>query len=109
MTRTPFNKLIRDRIPQIIAQNGGRAKISTLSPPQFRASLKEKLLEEAIELGQAKTRKEILNELADIAELLLALTTEFKIPKKELEATRQKKKKERGGFEKKLYLHYVEQ
>lgn len=45
MKRT-YNKLVRDRIPEIIEKNGEKAIIKTLDDNEYRASLIEKAKEE---------------------------------------------------------------
>ena len=54
MNRITYNKLIRDKIPEIIKKNGANPKISILDDRQFNPALKEKLVEGAKELLEAK-------------------------------------------------------
>lgn len=76
---------------------------------QFQSALKEKLVEETKELLEAKADKEILNELSDVLQLLesIALNNSTKIV--EVKKLKEKKKIERGGFDKKLFLEYVDE
>ncbi len=66
MNRKTYNKFIRDKIPEIIKKNGANPKISVWDDSKFKSALKEKLVEEAKELLEAKTDDEILNELSDV-------------------------------------------
>lgn len=108
MNRKTSNKLIRDKIPEIIKKNGANPKISVLNDHQFKSALKEKLIEEAKELLQAKTYGEILNELSDVLQLLESIALNNNTTIAEVKKQKEKKKIERGGFEKKLFLEYVD-
>lgn len=95
-----YNKLVRDRIPQIIEANGGKAKYITLSDEDFFAELEKKLDEEVGEYHRDKT----LEELADILEVVYALAATAGCSYDELLNLYQKKHEARGGFEQKCYL-----
>ena len=99
-----YNKLIRDRIPEIIVNDGEEPEIRKLSQKEFKIELKKKVLEEAKELLQAESKEEILNEIVDIQELLDWLAKEFKISPYSIRNKKLKKNKERGGFAKRLFL-----
>ena len=62
--RTEYNKLIRDRIPEMITRSGKTFSVATLSPAEFARALAEKLVEEAKEACSAD-RDQLLDELAD--------------------------------------------
>ena len=109
MNRKIYNKLIRDKILEIIRNKGSVPKVSVLGKEKYLKALKEKMVEEANELQEAKTKKDVLNELADIQELVNAVAKNHKIDIKAVENKRNKKAKERGGFEKKLFLEFVEE
>ena len=109
MNRKTYNKLIRDRIPEIIKKDNTIPKISILDDERYKIALKEKLVEEAKELLEAKTDKEILNELSDVLQLIESLALNNNTTIEEVEKQRKKKKIERGGFEKKLFLEYVDE
>ena len=86
-----YNKLIRDKIPEMIEQNGGNAVIRQLSQEEFVRFLEMKLDEEVGEYHRDKT----VEELADILE---------GCTKEELLAVYNEKHEKRGGFEKRLLL-----
>jgi predicted house-cleaning noncanonical NTP pyrophosphatase (MazG superfamily) len=65
-----YNKLIRDRIPEIIKKDGNTADIIILSEESFNQAIKQKLIEEATEVANAQTRDDILGELADLQEVM---------------------------------------
>jgi predicted house-cleaning noncanonical NTP pyrophosphatase (MazG superfamily) len=99
-----YNKLIRDRIPEIIKADGWKPKIRVLKNSEFFNAVKKKLQEEAGELMKAKSKKEILNEIIDIQELLDVLIHEIGVTKKQSKKMQDRKKKERGGFKKRVFL-----
>jgi len=80
-----------------------------LDDKQFSLALKEKLVEEAKELLEAKTQEEILNELSDVPELVESIAVNNKLIITEVEKQKLAKKEKRGGFEKKLFLEYVDE
>ena len=73
------NKLVRDRIPEIIRKEGKEADIVILSDEQYLVELKAKLIEEATEVSLSKDREEILSELADVREVMDALMQVYEI------------------------------
>jgi len=104
-----YNKLLRDKIPQIIAQSGKKAETSILDDAAYAEALKTKMVEEAQELVAAHDRADVLNELADLDELIRATAAHHNISLEELSAARLHKNVERGGFQNKIFLHQVEE
>ena len=101
-------KLIRDRIPEVINSTGGQFETRILDEKEFERELKKKLIEESKELNEASD-KGILNELADILELVKSIGAQYNISFRIIQQTQVKKRKERGGFKKKLYLVWSSQ
>jgi predicted house-cleaning noncanonical NTP pyrophosphatase (MazG superfamily) len=90
-------KLVRDKIPAIIQARGLVPFIGTASPGEYRARLAEKLGEEAAEAGRAD-REHQAEELADVLEVVYAMTAELGLTREDLETIRAAKEAERGGF-----------
>ncbi len=97
---TVYNKLVRDNIPQIIEENGGKAEIRILSDEEYCTFLEAKLDEEVGEYHRDKTPEE----LADILEVVYALAAASGVSKDQLLEIYQKKHDARGGFEKRIFL-----
>jgi len=97
---TFYNKLVRDKIPEIIAAKGGVSKTHIASEAEYMQKLEEKLGEEVAEYLESKNPEE----LADICEVVYALGELRSLSPSELEALRKKKVDERGGFMKKIIL-----
>ena len=104
-----FRKLIRDRIPEIIAANGERAVTRVLDDKEFLEALERKLIEEVQEMRQTPAGSPDRKvELADIYEVLDALIPSYGFSKDEILNLQSKKRAERGGFEKRLFLEGTE-
>lgn len=95
-----YNKLVRDKIPEIIRAKGKNPTIHIADSVEYWEKLKEKLLEEVKEFNESET----LEELADILEVVKAVCVCKNISSTELENVRIKKFNERGGFVDKIIL-----
>lgn len=100
-----YNKLVRDKIPEIIEADGKECKTRFLSNEEYIAALEEKLNEEVAEYQTDKN----LEEMADVLEVLQAICMARGYSLAELEAVRAKKVEKRGGFKEKILLEYVEE
>lgn len=103
-----YNKLVRDRIPEIIENSGKKFTTKILDDDQYELELKKKLLEEMEEYQNASNDNEALEELADLLELMHALAKVHGASMEEVEKIRQDKASKRGGFEEKIFLIEVE-
>ena len=92
--KTTYNKIVRDRIPEIIEQSGKRARFVRVSPEQALAGLSEKLVEEAAEFRESGEAEE----LADVLEVIHGILYHRGLSMEEVERIRLKKRGERGGF-----------
>jgi predicted house-cleaning noncanonical NTP pyrophosphatase (MazG superfamily) len=99
-----YNKLVRDKIPEIIAAEGKIAKTKVLNNEEYVEALIAKLYEEYEEFKADRT----VDELADIQEVLLALAEASNIPASELAKVMAQKAVDRGAFKKRIYLESVE-
>ena len=99
-----YNKLVRDKIPEIIELSGKAYVIEILSNEDYLKMLDEKLNEEVAEY-QADNN---IEELADILEVLYAIMHAHGYSIDELEKIRKEKADKRGAFAKRLFLKYVE-
>ena len=101
--RAKYTKLVRDRIPEKVAQRGGSVTVARLSPEERLLALKIKLIEEAFEVRDARADG-ILEELADVYEVLLALLREAGVDINEMEVVRAEKAEKRGAFDEGIQL-----
>ncbi len=95
-----FNKLVRDKIPEIIEKDGRTCKTHILTDEEYIVALEKKLNEEVAEYQKDKN----LEEMADVLEVLQAICLARGYSLDELEALREKKANSRGGFSKKIFL-----
>ena len=102
-----YNKLVRDNIPEIIEDDGKTCEISVLEYDEFIQEIRRKIVEEATELNAASTKVEMIEELADLFELLDHLLIEYKIDILKVKKRRIQKNMKNGGFDKRLFLHSV--
>tara|TARA_Y100001938_G_scaffold147032_1_gene227322 strand:- start:3932 stop:4240 length:309 start_codon:yes stop_codon:yes gene_type:complete len=99
-----YDKLIRDRIPEIMDSKGKEYAVRQVAnAPEKEIYLKKKLLEEVHEFLAEPS----VEELADIKEVLLALADSLGYIPEELEFVRMSKRTERGGFEDGIILEEV--
>lgn len=99
------NKLIRDKIPEIIKSSGRTPVIRTLDDTEYLTELDRKLNEECAEYQADKS----LEELADMLEVIYAIAEARGHSLEELERVRAEKAAKRGGFKKRIYLERVEE
>ena len=99
-----YNKLIRDRILEIIEAVGEKSYSRVLNKKEYLKEIKKKTLEEAKELTRARSKKEVINEIVDIQELIDVLISELGLTKSKIQKQQRIKNKKRGGFKKRLFL-----
>lgn len=95
-----YNKLVRDKIPEIIQQKGGKCTIRIAGEEEYWEKLKWKLREEMDEFLDAQNEEE----LADLLEVIDAVIDHKKLSKKKMRLAKNKKAKERGRFKKRIIL-----
>ena len=95
-----FNKLVRDRIPDIIRKNNETPVVRLLDREEYIRELDKKLEEEILEFRANRS----LEELADILEVLYGLCKAEGFTPEELEAVRKDKAERRGAFDERVFL-----
>ncbi|MDJ0725770.1 MAG: nucleoside triphosphate pyrophosphohydrolase [Prochloraceae cyanobacterium] len=107
--RKEHNKLVRDKIPEIIGKSQKQYKQTILSKTEFVAALKNKIIEEAQEASKAENSTELIQEIADLYEVIDTLLTIKGIKSEEVLKVKREKKQEKGGFEKRIKLIWTEE
>jgi len=102
--REPFDKLVRDEIPAVIAENGETPETHVATGAEYRRRLHEKLDEEVAEFHDDPGA----GELADVREVLDALRDIHDIDEERVASARREKAAERGRFEDGIVLDRVE-
>ncbi len=98
-----YYKLVRDRIPEIIAASGRTCQVRVLKPEEYLAYLQQKLGEEFAEYQADGS----VQELADLVEVVQAIIEAQGLAWEQFEAMRRQKREERGGFAERLLLESV--
>ena len=98
-----YDKLVRDKIPEIIEKSGKQCEIEILSDEKYLEMIDKKLDEELAEYHKDKN----LEELADLLEVIYAATKARGHSIEELEKVRTEKAEKRGNFDKKILLKKV--
>ena len=98
------NKLVRDKIPEIIEKAGKKAYTHILSEEEYMTELDKKLNEECAEYQADKS----IEELADMLEVMYAIAEARGWSVSELEAVRREKAEKRGAFERRIFLERVD-
>ena len=95
-----YNKLVRDKIPEIIESKGGNAIYHLADNQEYWEKLKEKFLEEFDEFKEDESKEEF----ADLIEVLDAIFEYKNFDKQEITSIKNKKADERGKFNKRIIL-----
>ena len=101
--RTVYNKLVRDRIPEIIDASGKTCTVEVLTNDAYIQALDAKLSEELAEYQQSKS----LEELADLLEVMGAVVKARGYTWDDLTRVRKEKRAQRGAFEQRIFLKEV--
>lgn len=95
-----YDKLVRDKIPQLIAEKGEWPLVRVLDEEEYAECLERKLDEETAEYHRDKNPEE----LADILEVVFALAEQQGCSLEELMELYQQKHDARGGFAERIFL-----
>mgnify|MGYP005752676503 CR=1 FL=1 len=106
--RFAVGKLIRDGLPAMMRAQGLEVFERRLDDADYTAALRTKLLEEAAEAVRAPGREALIEELADVLEVILAIAAAEGIDPEDVEAARLAKRDERGGFDGRIFNAAVE-
>lgn len=101
--RTIYNKLVRDRIPEIIRANDQECQIKILSDADYIQALRDKLIEEAREVAEADG-DDLIKELADLYEVIDVMIDMMGINPIDVKERQTLRRKQRGGFDHKIQL-----
>lgn len=104
MEKIYYNKLARDKIPEIIHDKGFDCEIRTVSDEEYKREIVRKVYEEASGVTNHDDRKHMVEEIADLIITLEAVKKEFEISSEEIDAAVKLSIDEKGGYDKKLYL-----
>lgn len=94
-----IEKLIRDNMPKLLRARGVVVHTQTIDKSEYIQCLKNKLIEESLEVCQAQNAGDITEELGDLLEVIRAFATANNITLEDIEKVRLLKRSQKGGFE----------
>lgn len=104
-----FDKLVRDKIPEIIRKDNKIPKLRFLDESEYKQALLKKLIEESIEVSEAyNDRTELIKEIGDLLEVIDYTIKAFDLDLQKIEKEKKKRHIERGGFNERIYLESIE-
>lgn len=95
-----YDKLVRDRIPEIIKNSGNHCEVEVVSDEVALEYLYKKLQEEVDELVEDKN----LEEIADVVEVLFSIGKKYGYSEEDILNRRSEKRVKSGGFEDNIVL-----
>jgi predicted house-cleaning noncanonical NTP pyrophosphatase (MazG superfamily) len=103
-----YNKLVRDKVPNIIESTGKGCSTKILNPDEYIKALHQKSFEELQEYINSKNNDEATEELADILEIIYSFAEYHGVSMEKIEEVRKRKMEMRGGFKERIFLIEVE-
>ena len=107
MARKTYNKLVRDRIPDIIRSERRDCGTEIMAESDYRRALVQKLVEEAQEVADAAPDK-LVAELADLLEVFDAVRSANGIRQEDILAVQRERRTQRGGFDERIRLLWAD-
>ena len=103
-----LDKLVRDKLHQKMLDIGIDVTLkSVVNEDQLVCYFKNKILEEAHEVMEADSKRDIIEELADLQEVIYSITKLLDIKTEEVELVRKNKRDEKGGFDNAIIVDSV--
>ena len=102
------DKLIRDKVPEIMHNDGTNIHAMVMDDIEYANALKKKLIEEAEEVFMAENATELKEELADVLEVILSIAKQNNLTFDDIINAAEYKRINKGGFDKKFYSPFVE-
>ena len=93
-----YNKLVRDKMVQRSEATGSIVHWKKLDDKEFEQALRIKCMEEAEEIFSAQSKDGLIEELADMLEIINAFCDMYQVTLKDVVAIQEQKYQERGGF-----------
>lgn len=104
------NKLVRDRILEIIEKDGVNYQSRILHEEEFRHELLKKVVEEAREvLDSNGDQDELVKELVDLWEVIETIVKTFDLDQNQIQKVKQQRRDSRGGFDQKIFLESTDE
>ena len=124
--KVKYQKLIRDKIPEKIIKDPDvlRYSLTSIDMLRFHKAIANKVVEEAKEVGEAlvdyvnetysfnntlekEQKSKVTEEIGDLLDVVEVLCERYNIQEEDIKASRKKKNKELGSFDKNYFLDWV--
>ena len=100
-----YPKLVRDRIPEIIKNRTGQdAETRIMEDEEYLNFLMRKVEEEANELANAEDKEHVVEEVADVLELIDTILEFNGLNMETVRKVQVEKAEKNGGFKKKILM-----
>lgn len=106
MEKIYYNKLCRDKIPDLIRGKGFECDVREVDHDEYKREIVRKVYEEASGVSNHHGRSSLMKELADLMITIDAVRKEFGITEEELEEAVENSIEDKGGYEDKFYLSW---
>lgn len=106
MEKIFYNKLCRDKVPEIIQAKGFECDVREVDHDEYKREIVRKIFEEASGVSNHSGRTSLIKELADLMVTIDAVKKEFGVTAEELDEAVEKSIEEKGGYEDRLYLSW---
>lgn len=106
MEKIYYNKLCRDKVPEIIEAKGFACEVREVDHDEYRREIIRKVFEEASGVSNHTDRESLMKELADLLITINAVKREFGISDAEVTEAMTKSLVDKGGYEKRLYISW---
>lgn len=104
MEKIYYNKLCRDKVPEIIAAKGFECEVREVDHDEYKREIIRKVFEEASGVSNHSGKESLLKELADLIITIDAVKKEYGIAEEDLKAAVDKSIEDKGGYEHMFYL-----
>ncbi len=101
------NKLWRDKAAEMLAVHGSYVDAKILSDEEFAQELRLKIQEEVNEVIAAKNKIELIEECADVFEVIQAFGSLYDFSLEDVAKAQAKKRAERGGFDTRTFVTHA--
>jgi predicted house-cleaning noncanonical NTP pyrophosphatase (MazG superfamily) len=106
MEKIFYNKLCRDKVPEIIQAKGFECDVREVDHDEYKREIVRKIFEEASGVSNHSGRTSLIKELADLMVTVEAVKKEFGVTAEELDEAVEKSIEDKGGYEDRLYLSW---
>ena len=102
-----FDKLVRGKTVATFSKEGAFSNYQKLTGKKLINSLKDKLVEEALEVKSAVDKNELIEEMADVMQVIIDMCSTCNINQKDIENSRKEKLGRKGGFEDGIFMESI--